>query len=147
VCALHYVLIYPNRHAYLLCSAQAQTSEEAALVKDVKADLEEILGALSGKGSKGSSNINLKGAGRGARPGVGSKGDDVRRIGAKKCQRLRGEARKAAWQNVKDLRKELVNTLMFLIGVHHILYRYRKREEGVVKSVLSRAQVIRVIIS
>ncbi|KAF8506254.1 AAA domain-containing protein [Gautieria morchelliformis] len=72
--------------------AQAQTSEEAALVKDVKADLEEILGSLSGKG---------------------------------KGQRLRGEARKAAWQNVKELRKE-----------------YRKREEGVVKSVLSRAQVV-----
>lgn len=75
-------------------------------MKDVKTELEEILGALSGKGSKGTSTMGSKGAGRGVKPSTMPKGGDVGRTGAKKGQRLRGEARKEAWKNVRDLRKE-----------------------------------------
>ncbi|KAF8579998.1 P-loop containing nucleoside triphosphate hydrolase protein [Ramaria rubella] len=91
----HPARVMASLHSRTL-DAQAQASAEATLAKDVKAELEDIMAALSGKGLK-----------------------------AKKGQRLRGEARKEAWRNVRDLRKE-----------------YRKREEGVVKSVLSKAQVV-----
>ncbi|KAF8504182.1 P-loop containing nucleoside triphosphate hydrolase protein [Hysterangium stoloniferum] len=99
---------------------QSQASDEAALAKDVKAELEEILASLSGKGAKGSKATGT----RGGKPGSTSRKDDAGRSGVKKGQRLRGEARREAWQNVKELRKE-----------------YRKREEGVVRSVLSKAEV------
>ncbi|KAL1725364.1 P-loop containing nucleoside triphosphate hydrolase protein [Schizophyllum commune] len=74
---------------------QAGRTDAAALAKDVKAELEAALSALSGKG---------KGA-KGKAP--------------------RGLERKKMWDEVKALRKE-----------------YRQREGGVVKSVLSEAQVV-----
>jgi hypothetical protein len=72
-------------------------------VKDVKVELEGLLGVLSGKVSKGPSSTGSK-VGRGAKISTGSR--DVGRPGVKKGHRLRGEARREAWQNVKDLRKE-----------------------------------------
>ncbi|TRM70057.1 AAA domain-containing protein [Schizophyllum amplum] len=74
---------------------QAGRTDAAALAKDVKAELENALGVLSGKG---------KGA-KGKAP--------------------RGLERKKMWEEVKALRKE-----------------YRQREGGVVRSVLSEAQVV-----
>ncbi|KAJ3568025.1 hypothetical protein NP233_g5986 [Leucocoprinus birnbaumii] len=74
---------------------QATRSDQAALAKDVKSELETTLGILSGKGK-------------------GSKG-----------KAPRGVERKKLWEEVKALRKE-----------------YRQREGGVVKSVLSEAQVV-----
>ncbi|KAL1745678.1 P-loop containing nucleoside triphosphate hydrolase protein [Schizophyllum fasciatum] len=74
---------------------QAGRTDAAALAKDVKAELENTLGILSGKGK-------------------GVKGKSPR-----------GLERKKLWEEVKALRKE-----------------YRLREGGVVKSVLSEAQVV-----
>lgn len=75
--------------------AQATRSDQAALAKDVKSELEATLNVLSGKGK-------------------GSKG-----------KAPRGAERRKLWDEVKALRKE-----------------YRQREGGVVKSVLSEAQVV-----
>lgn len=82
------------KQAALDATLEAQTgrSDEAALAKDVKNELEETMAVLAGKG-------------KGKKP--------------------RGEERRKMWDDVKALRKE-----------------YRKREGGVVNSVLSEAQVI-----
>ncbi|XP_006455227.1 hypothetical protein AGABI2DRAFT_145440 [Agaricus bisporus var. bisporus H97] len=74
---------------------QATRTDQAALAKDVKNELEATLNLLSGKGK-------------------GAKGKPPR-----------GVERKKLWEEVKALRKE-----------------YRQREGGVVKSVLSEAQVV-----
>ncbi|KAF9450011.1 P-loop containing nucleoside triphosphate hydrolase protein [Macrolepiota fuliginosa MF-IS2] len=74
---------------------QATRSDQAALARDVKVELEATLNLLSGKGK-------------------GSKGKSPR-----------GAERKKLWEEVKALRKE-----------------YRQREGGVVKSVLSEAQIV-----
>ncbi|EKM78395.1 hypothetical protein AGABI1DRAFT_101114 [Agaricus bisporus var. burnettii JB137-S8] len=74
---------------------QATRTDQAALAKDVKNELEATLNLLSGKGK-------------------GAKGKPPR-----------GAERKKLWEEVKALRKE-----------------YRQREGGVVKSVLSEAQVV-----
>ncbi|KIJ28163.1 hypothetical protein M422DRAFT_61944 [Sphaerobolus stellatus SS14] len=103
---------------------QTTTSDEASLAKDVKSELEDLLAALSGSGSggnkKGASSSKADSAKGGKAGGSAGRGG-----GVKKGVRLRGEARRAAWANVRELRKE-----------------YRKREEGVVRSVLSKAQVV-----
>lgn len=65
----------------------------------MKSELEELLGALSGKGIKGSGGKTDK-SGKGA--------STASRTGPKKGQRLKGEARREAWQNVRELRKEYV---------------------------------------
>ncbi|KAJ3973634.1 AAA domain-containing protein [Lentinula raphanica] len=74
---------------------QAARTDQAALVKDVKAELETTLGLLSGKGK-------------------GVKGRVVK-----------GAERKKLWEEVKALRKE-----------------YRKREGGIVTSVLNDSQIV-----
>ncbi|KAF9648266.1 P-loop containing nucleoside triphosphate hydrolase protein [Thelephora ganbajun] len=74
---------------------KAGMSDEAALAKDVKAELEATLGILSGKGK-------------------GAKGKSPR-----------GLERKKMWEEVRALRKE-----------------YRKREGGVVESVLVDSQIV-----
>lgn len=73
-------------------------------MKDVKVELEELLGSLSGKGTKGSQITGSNAVGRDAKASTGTR--DVGRPRVKKGQRLKGEARKEAWKNVKDLRKE-----------------------------------------
>ncbi|KAJ3757511.1 P-loop containing nucleoside triphosphate hydrolase protein [Lentinula raphanica] len=73
---------------------QAARTDQAALVKDVKTELETTLGLLSGKGK-------------------GVKG------------RVKGSERKKLWEEVKALRKE-----------------YRKREGGIVTSVLNESQIV-----
>ncbi|KAJ4489956.1 AAA domain-containing protein [Lentinula aciculospora] len=73
---------------------KAARTDQAALVKDVKSELEMTLGLLSGKGK-------------------GVKG------------RVKGAERKKLWEEVKALRKE-----------------YRKREGGIVTSVLNESQVV-----
>lgn len=125
-----------------LYSAQAQASDEALLVEDVKTELEDILAALSGKGSKRPVNTSSK-VRRGAKTGAGLKGGTFGRTGVKKGQKLRGDERKKAWQTVKDLGKEYVaGILSFGCRCNMaIALRYRNREGGVVKSVLSKAQV------
>lgn len=65
------------------------------MVKDVKIEIEQLLGALSGKGSKRVMNSVISGKG-------GSK--DAPSF--KKGQRLKGGARKEAWKDVRELRKE-----------------------------------------
>lgn len=79
-------------------SFQSAESEEATLAKDVKAELEELLAALSGK-SKKSNSLGLKTDNKGGK-------STASRMAPKKGQRLKGEARREAWQNVKELRKE-----------------------------------------
>ncbi|KAF8802852.1 P-loop containing nucleoside triphosphate hydrolase protein [Phlegmacium glaucopus] len=74
---------------------KATRTDQAALAKDVKNELDTTLGILSGKGK-----------------GVKGKGP-------------RGAERKKMWEEVKALRKE-----------------YRRREGGVVKSVLKESQVV-----
>lgn len=74
-------------------SYQVQNSDETALVKDVKAEIEQLLGALSGKGSK-----------KPASTGTSGRNKDI--LALKKGQRLRGGARREAWKNVTELRKE-----------------------------------------
>lgn len=59
----------------------------------MKAEIEQLLGALSGKGLK-------KPAGAGA----SGRNKDV--LALKKGQKLKGGARREAWKNVKELRKE-----------------------------------------
>lgn len=86
---------------------------QAALAKDVKAELDAALDTLAGKG---------------------------RGKGAKKP---RGLERKKMWEDVRALRKEWVSVcfsaiLPRLIGTYG---RYRQREGGVVKAVLSESQV------
>ncbi|KAF9070139.1 P-loop containing nucleoside triphosphate hydrolase protein [Rhodocollybia butyracea] len=73
---------------------KAARTDQAALVKDVKSELEATLGVLSGKGK-------------------GVKG------------KIKGAERKKMWDEVKALRKE-----------------YRKREGGIVTSVLEESQVV-----
>ncbi|KAJ3746523.1 AAA domain-containing protein [Lentinula detonsa] len=73
---------------------KAARTDQAALVKDVKSELETTLGMLSGKGK-------------------GVKG------------KIKGAERKKLWEEVKALRKE-----------------YRKREGGIVTSVLNESQVV-----
>ena len=84
---------------------------QAALAKDVKAELETALGVLSGKGK-------------------GAKGKSPR-----------GLERKKMWDEVKALRKEYVRLIPNSREVLTKTPRYRQREGGVVKSVLSEAQV------
>lgn len=84
---------------------------EAALAKDVKSELEATLAVLSGKGK-------------------GSKG-----------KAPRGAERRKLWDEVKALRKEYVFGLHLSLVADIREYRYRQREGGVVKSVLSEAQV------
>ncbi|KAN0136815.1 P-loop containing nucleoside triphosphate hydrolase protein [Lactarius tabidus] len=73
--------------------AQADRSDQAALVRDVKAELETTLSVLSGKG--------------------------------KGIKSPRGPERKKMWEEVRELRKE-----------------FRRRERGVVSSVLRESQVV-----
>ncbi|KAF8635577.1 hypothetical protein AX15_000227 [Amanita polypyramis BW_CC] len=74
---------------------QASRTDQAALAKDVKDELEETLAVLSGKGKSA----------KGKKP--------------------RGAERRKMWEDIKALRKE-----------------YRQREGGVIRSVLSEAQVV-----
>jgi len=87
---------------------------QANLAKDVKNELETTLGILSGKGK-----------------GVKGKGP-------------RGAERKKLWDEVKALRKEYGLVVFFAPNTRkhiYIYFRYRRREGGVVKSVLAESQV------
>lgn len=87
-----------------------QIMPQAALARDVKNELEATLNLLSGKGK-------------------GSKG-----------KAPRGAERKKLWEEVKALRKEYVSMSSFCNDYQQSEIRYRQREGGVVKSVLSEAQ-------
>lgn len=91
--------------------AQASRSDESALAKDVKKDLEAAMNSLSGKG-KG---------------------------------RLKGPERRKMWDEVKELRKECAIFVTARIRITRrtlSLFRYRKREGMVVKSVMAQAKVV-----
>ena len=91
---------------------------QAALAKGVKAELDAALDILAGKGK-----------------GKGTK-------------KPRGVERKKMWEEVRALRKEWVFLLpLYTLGVIGAYYRYRHREGGVVKTVLSESQVLRTLVS
>lgn len=87
---------------------------QAALARDIKEELETTLGILSGKGK-----------------GVKGKGP-------------RGVERRKMWDEVKALRKECVQLLSGKRTLALTVFpcRYRRREGGVVKSVLKESQVL-----
>lgn len=85
---------------------------QAALAKDVKAELDAALGILAGKGK-----------GKGAK-------------------KPRGLERKKMWEDVRALRKEWVCLATIPISLIGTYLRYRQREGGVVRAVLSESQVL-----
>jgi DNA polymerase alpha-associated DNA helicase A len=92
--------------------AKAERSDQAALAKDVRVELEAALATLAGKG---------KGA-KGKAP--------------------RGAERRKMWDEVKALRKESVHILCLSRLRLIMPSRYRQREGGAVKAVLGDSQVV-----
>ncbi|KAG7085660.1 hypothetical protein E1B28_003205 [Marasmius oreades] len=86
--------------------ARAARSDQADLLKDVKKELEGLLGVLTGRKStssrgsgsgRGRGNASSRGKTAGGRTGTGSEG---------KGSKPRGAERKKMWEEVKALRKE-----------------------------------------